>query len=141
MTPTPEQVSSYIQNHIPAETIKPTTPPEHIHDAGVNLEEPSSNLGSDEHRAAFLNFFNEFFVREYDVNEGIICPITLNTDLVMDLYMDPLGLINLAIELSSQYPQAVMARFGVDLIPFDFIFEKMTVGSLYDDLFAVPRHT
>jgi len=100
--------------------------------------ETGDEPGSENHCRDFLVFFIRFFMDEYDIDQvdDSIRDITWHSDLIMDLYMDPLGLINLGEEIGKKYPEVVKQRFNEAMVPFEFLFQKMTISDLYENLFT-----
>lgn len=100
----------------------------------LDREEVQPTIGSEEHRATFLDFFISFFLAEYEIDDSIES-ISWYSDLIMDLYMEPLGLLNLGYEIYLKYPEHVQERFGHSFVPFDIMVKKMTVDDLYEEIF------
>jgi len=97
-------------------------------------EEEGDSRDEMNHRRKFLVFFIYFFTQEFGVTDDME-PISFESDLNMDLYMDPLSLFNLGDQIAEVYPEAVTKRFGELYIPMEFMFQTMTVGDLYTKLF------
>jgi len=97
-------------------------------------DEPENTDEKEKHRRQFLVFFIYFYTEEFGVRDDME-PISFDSDLNLDLYMDSLSLYNLADQLIETYPEAVQNRFGELVIPANFLFHQMTLGDLYAELF------